>query len=125
MTQQTSMVAASRQAAIAEMIAQVRAMAQSKGISRETLEDIKAEMVQVAKRRELFPLTDFQPEGEEPGRRPMQAMHKDADGQFALYMSTSVSEQKPPPQSPHWNGNRVPPGGARKCDCEARLPLSS
>ena len=99
MTQQTSMVAASRQAVIAEMIAQVRAMAQSKGISRETLEDIKAEMVQVAKRRELFPLTDFQPAGEEPGRRPMQAMHKDADGQFALYMSTSVSDQKPPPHN--------------------------
>jgi predicted metal-dependent enzyme (double-stranded beta helix superfamily) len=99
MTQQTSTVAAPRQTAIEEMISQVRALAQNKGISRETLEEIKAEMVQVAKRKELFPLTDFQPAGEVPGRRPMQAMHKDADGQFALYMSTSVSDQKPPPHN--------------------------
>lgn len=99
MTQQTSTIAASRQAAIAEMISQVRAIAQNKGLSRETLEAIKAAMVQVAKRKELFPLSDFQPAGSEPGRRPMQALHRDADGRFALYMSTSVSDQKPPPHN--------------------------
>jgi predicted metal-dependent enzyme (double-stranded beta helix superfamily) len=97
MTQQASSIAASRQTAITEMISQVRAIAQNNGISRETLEDIKAEMVRMAKRKELFPMADFQPEGEAPGRRSMQMMHKDDDGQFALYMSTSVSEQKPPP----------------------------
>jgi predicted metal-dependent enzyme (double-stranded beta helix superfamily) len=99
MTRQTSTVAASRQAAIAEMISHVRTIAQNKGISRETLEDIKAEMVQVAKRKELFPLTDFQPQGEAPGRRPMKRLHQDDDGQFALYVSTSVSDQKPPPHN--------------------------
>ncbi len=51
----------------------------------------------MAKRKALFPLTDFPPADTEPGRRPIQAMHKDDDGQFALYMSTSVSDQKPPP----------------------------
>lgn len=99
MTQQTSTVSEARQAAIKEMIAQVRAIAHNKGIRRETLEDIKAEMVQLARRKELFPLTDFQPAGVEPGRQPMQALHRDDDGQFALYMSTSVSEQKPPPHN--------------------------
>lgn len=99
MTQQTSSVAAPRQAAIDEMIAQVRAIAQHKGISRETLEDIKAVLVQVAKRKELFPLSDFQAAGSAPERRPMQALHRDADGRFALYMSTSISEQKPPPHN--------------------------
>ncbi len=56
-------------------------------------------MIGVAKRKELFPLTDFQSEGEAPGRRPMQLLHHDDDGQFALYMSTSISDQKPPPHN--------------------------
>jgi predicted metal-dependent enzyme (double-stranded beta helix superfamily) len=99
MTQQPSRTAASRQAAIAEMLSQVRTIAQDKGINRESLEDIKAEMVQVATHKELFPLADFQPAEAAPGRRPMQLLHKDDDGQFALYMSTSVSDQKPPPHN--------------------------
>lgn len=99
MAQQTSVVTVSRQAVIDEMICRVRAVAQNNDITRETLEDIKAEMVQVAKRKDLFPLADFQPEGEAPGRQPMQLLHKDDDGQLALYMSTSVSEQKPPPHN--------------------------
>jgi predicted metal-dependent enzyme (double-stranded beta helix superfamily) len=99
MTQQPSRVAASRQAAIAVMLSQIRTLVQDKNMTRETLEDIKAEMVQVAIRKEIFPLADFHPADVEPGRRPMQLLHKDADGHFALYMSTSVSEQKPPPHN--------------------------
>lgn len=99
MVQPASTVAESRQVIIDEMISQVRTIAQTHGISRETLETIKAEMIEVAKRKELFPLADFQPEDEEPGRRPMQLLHKDDDGQFALYMSSSVSDQKPPPHN--------------------------
>lgn len=99
MTQTTSAVAAERQQAIDTMISQVRTVAQQKGISRATLEDIKSAMISVAKRKELFPLADFQGDGEQAGRRPMQRLHVDADGQFALYMSTSVSEQKPPPHN--------------------------
>ncbi len=99
MVQSASTVSTSRQAAIDEMMSQIRAIAQTRGISRETLEDVKAEMVKVAKHKELFPLSDFQNPDEEPGRRPMQPLHKDDDGQFALYMSTSVSDQKPPPHN--------------------------
>ena len=99
MTQQTSGVANLRQAVIEDMLSQVRAIAQNKGISRETLEEIKAEMVQVGSREDLFPLADFQPEGVEPGRQPMQLLSRDDDGQFALYMSTSVADQKPPPHN--------------------------
>ncbi len=99
MAPQASTVAASRQAAIDEMISHVRALAQSNEINRDTLEDIKAEMIKVAKCKELFPLADFQGEDEEPGPRPMQLLHKDDDGQFALYMSSSVSEHKPPPHN--------------------------
>ena len=95
----TSTVATSRQAAIDEMITQVRSIAQNNGISRDTLENIKAEMIKVATHKELFPLTDFQDEDEAPGPRPMQLLHKDDDGQYALYMSTSVSDQKPPPHN--------------------------
>jgi predicted metal-dependent enzyme (double-stranded beta helix superfamily) len=99
MALQTSTVAISRQAAIDEMITQVRSIAQNNEISRDTLENIKAEMIKVAKRKELFPLADFQGEDEAPGPRPMQLLHKDDDGQYALYMSTSISDQKPPPHN--------------------------
>ena len=99
MARQTSTVAAPRQAAIDEMIAHVRTIAQNNAINRDTLEDIKAEMIKVAKRKELFPLADFQNEAEEPGPRPMQLLHKDDDGQYALYMSSSVSDHKPPPHN--------------------------
>ena len=99
MVQPASAVAESRQAAIDEMISQVRTIAQTQGVSRETLEQIKAEMITVAKRKELFPLADFQTGDEESGQRPMQLLHKDDDGQFALYMSSSVSDQKPPPHN--------------------------
>ena len=95
----TSTVAEARQAAIDDMITQVRSIAQNNGISRDTLENIKAEMIKVATHKELFPLTDFQDEDEAPGPRPMQLLHKDDDGQYALYMSTSVSDQKPPPHN--------------------------
>jgi predicted metal-dependent enzyme (double-stranded beta helix superfamily) len=99
MVQSASQVAPLRQEAIDTMIAQVRAIAQRDGITRGTLEQIKAEMVQVAKRKALFPPADFQPADGEPGRQPMQLLHKDDDGQYALYMSTSISEQKPPPHN--------------------------
>ena len=59
MVQSASQVAPLRQEAIDTMISQVRAIAQRDGITRDTLEQIKAEMVQVAKRQALFPLADF------------------------------------------------------------------
>jgi predicted metal-dependent enzyme (double-stranded beta helix superfamily) len=99
MVQPASQVKALRQDAIENMISKVRDIAQTHGISRTTLEQIKAEMVHVAKRKALFPLADFQPADREPGRQPMQLLHKDDDGQYALYMSTSISDQKPPPHN--------------------------
>ena len=99
MVQSASAVSESRQAVIAEMIARVRTIAQTHGVNRETLEQIKTEMITVAKHTELFPLADFQNGDEELGRQPMQLLHKDDDGQFALYMSSSISEQKPPPHN--------------------------
>lgn len=99
MTQQISKVAELRQTAITEMLSQVRAIAQNKSMTRQTLEAIKAEMIQVAKRKDLFPLTDFQPGDAEPGRQPMQPLNRDDDGRFALYISTSLSDQKPPPHN--------------------------
>ena len=99
MVQSVSQVAQERQAAIEKMISQVRTIAQTNGITRNALEQIKAEMVHVAKRQTLFPLADFQSLDHEPGRQPMQLLHKDDDGQYALYMSTSISDQKPPPHN--------------------------
>ena len=99
MVQSTSTVSAPRQAAISEMISQVRSIAQTRGINRDTLAAMKDEMIKVAKQKELFPLADFQGGEEEAGRRPMQLLHKDDDGQYALYMSSSISDQKPPPHN--------------------------
>ena len=99
MVQPASQIKESRQDAIATMIANVRAIAQTRNITREILEQIKAEMVHVAKRKALFPLADFQSGEGDPGRQPMQLLHKEDDGQLALYMSTSISDQKPPPHN--------------------------
>jgi predicted metal-dependent enzyme (double-stranded beta helix superfamily) len=99
MVQPASQVKELRQDAIEDMISKVRDIAQTRGISRATLEEMKAEMVSVAKLKTLFPLADFQPGDGGTDRQPMQLLHKDDDGQLALYMSTSISDQKPPPHN--------------------------
>ena len=80
------------------MIANICAITQT----RDMLEQIKAELVSVTKCKALFSLADFQAGAGDSDRQPMQRLHKDADGQYALYMSTSISDQKPPPNHVAW-----------------------
>jgi predicted metal-dependent enzyme (double-stranded beta helix superfamily) len=75
-----------REEAVAAAIAKVRAIERSQGVTRAALDAIKAEMMTLAGREELFPSSAFPPPpaGEKSARR--YVLHQDPDGRFALYM---------------------------------------
>ena len=95
--QALSAVKEQRNAEIAKTIARIRAIEQEKGVSRETLEDIKAVMLELAARKELFPDEDFPPDANERGYFPVYRLSEDDDRRFALYMSTSIGVKDVPP----------------------------
>jgi predicted metal-dependent enzyme (double-stranded beta helix superfamily) len=75
-----------REEAVAAAIARVREIEGSQGVTRPALDAIKAEMMQLAAREELFPSSQFPPPpaGEKSARR--YKLHQDPDGRFALYL---------------------------------------
>lgn len=78
---------AAREAAVRATMARVRAIEMSRGVSRDSLESIKAELLALAAQEHLFPSTAFPPPppGEPAHRRYL--LHEEADGRFALYLN--------------------------------------
>ena len=72
-----------REQAIGELIGRVRAIEAREGVTRAALEAIKAELVGLATRGELFPHAHFQNTPGRPGT--IYHLAEDADGRFALY----------------------------------------
>ncbi len=81
-----SAVSADRHAAVAATIDRIRAI-ERQGITRATLDAIKAEMLALAAQENLFPSAEFPPppNGEKGSRRYL--LQEDADHRFALYMN--------------------------------------
>lgn len=81
-----SAMSAARSAAVASTIDRIRAI-ERQGISRPVLEEIKAEMLALATREDLFPSSEFPPppNGDKGNRRYL--LQEDADNRFALYIN--------------------------------------
>jgi rhodanese-related sulfurtransferase/predicted metal-dependent enzyme (double-stranded beta helix superfamily) len=86
-----------RAQAVGKLIERVRAIEASEGATRASLEKIKAELIALASRSELFPPEHF---ANVPGR-PGTIYHlaEDADGRFALYGSAGAPGKAQPPHN--------------------------
>ena len=95
--QATADLKGQRNAAIAEAVERVRAVEAEKGVNREALKEIRAILLELATRQELFPARDFEAKKNEQGFDAVYLLSEDADRRFALYMSTGVSGKDVPP----------------------------
>jgi predicted metal-dependent enzyme (double-stranded beta helix superfamily) len=80
-----------RAAAIAETVAQVRAIETSQGVNREALSAIRAALLDLGARHDLFRLEDFPPP--EPGGPRQSCLYRlseDEDHRFALYANAAL-----------------------------------
>ena len=90
-------IQAERASAVAGLIARVRAIEARDGVSRASLELIKAELIALAGRSELFPPQHFV---NIPGRSgTIYHLAEDVDGRLALYGSAGVPGKAQPPHN--------------------------
>jgi len=90
-------IAERRARAVGELIERVRAIESAEGATRASLETIKAELIALASRAELFPPEHF---ANVPGRAgTIYHLAEDADGRFALYGSAGVPGKAQPPHN--------------------------
>ena len=86
-----------RARAVEELIKRVRAIEMRDGVTRASLESIKAELIALASRAELFPAQHF---ANAPGRTgTIYHLAEDRDGRFALYGSAGVPGKAQPPHN--------------------------
>jgi predicted metal-dependent enzyme (double-stranded beta helix superfamily) len=74
-----------RRAAVLDLIARVRDIARD-GVDRAKLEDIKAELLLLAQRKELFPVSEFA--SISPGSSALCRLYDGPDHQYALYVAS-------------------------------------
>ena len=81
-----SSIQPARTAAVAAAMERVKAIEHEQGVTRPSLDAIKAELLQLATHEDLFPAGDFPPPpaGEVGSKRYL--LQEDPDGRFALYM---------------------------------------
>lgn len=83
--------AAERRKAIAEAVADIRDIEKREGVNRAGLEKIKARLLQLAARTELFDSKDYPPpEAGQKLRSCLYRLSEDADHRFALYANASL-----------------------------------
>ena len=92
-----STVKTRRDEMISRTVDRIRLIEKDKGVTRETLEDIKAVMLELAAHIEVFPEEDFVLEKDDKGNFPIYRLAEDDDHRFALYMSTSIGAKDVPP----------------------------
>lgn len=91
-----STIAEQRRAAVAQTIAGIRAIEAEKGVTSQALEDIKAAVIGLARRTELFPRAVFAPPGGAPRDR-LYRISQDPDRRFALYLNSAKPGTQTPP----------------------------
>ncbi|MDA0220912.1 MAG: cysteine dioxygenase [Proteobacteria bacterium] len=80
-------VAEQRSSAIAQTLERIRAIEARDGVSRDSLDAIRAELIALAARRELFPPKEF-PLAQGKGER-FEMLSVDPDGRFELYLEVA------------------------------------
>ena len=83
--------ASERSKAIEAAVADIRGIEKREGVSRASLENIKARLIKLAARSDLFEPKDYPPP--EPGQKLRSCLYRlseDADHRFALYANASL-----------------------------------
>ena len=83
--------AAERRSAIEAAVADIRAIEHREGVTRASLQNIKARLLKLAARADLFDPKDYPPP--EPGQKLRSCLYRlseDADHRFALYANASL-----------------------------------
>jgi len=86
-----------RKREIAAAVADVRAIEEREGVTRDSLEKIKQRLTRLAARQELFTAEDFPPPAR--GGKLKSCLYRvaeDADHRFALYVNASLGGHKTP-----------------------------
>ncbi len=94
---------AARAAAVAATMDRVKGIERQHGVTRDALEAIKAEMLDLAGQEALFPAAEFPPPpvGEKGAKRYL--LQEDPDGRFALYMlALNPGNMSPPHDHTTW-----------------------
>ncbi len=90
-------IQARRAQAVSQLIGRVRGIESKEGVNRASLDKIKAELIALARRSELFPAQHF---ANIPGRAgTIYHLAEDSDGRFALYGSAGVPGKAQPPHN--------------------------
>ena len=81
-------IRSARAAEVAATIVRIRAIERSQGVTRESLDAIKDEMLALARHEQLFPAAEFPPPpaGEKSSQRYL--LQEDSDRRFALYLNS-------------------------------------
>lgn len=93
-----SPVAAERTRAVAEVVNKVRQIEHEHGVTRDALERIRTVLIELARRTDLFPESDY-PSPREEERSLLYLLSEDPDHRFALYLSTGVPGRASPPHN--------------------------
>ena len=93
-----SPVAAERTRAVAEVVNKVRQIEHEHGVTRDALERIRTVLIELARRTDLFPESDY-PSAREEERSLLYLLSEDPDHRFALYLSTGVPGRASPPHN--------------------------
>ncbi|MCH7554711.1 MAG: hypothetical protein IIC08_01730, partial [Proteobacteria bacterium] len=88
-----------RQAAVAASVGRIREIENGRGVTRDALEAIKRELLDLADHIELFPIGDFPPSDGGDGFDVLYRLSEDADHRFALYASTGTPGKSVPPHN--------------------------
>lgn len=92
-----SAVKAQRNRMVREVVERVRMLEKDQGVTRASLEDIKAVLLALATHTALFPEEDFTTDKDDKGNFPIHRLAEDDDHRLAMYMSTSIGAKDVPP----------------------------
>ena len=90
-------VMAKRAEAVAETVAQIRRIEQTKGVNPDALASIKSTLIALAERSELFPPEHFPVAAKQHGM--VYRLAEDPDHRYALYASAGVPGKAQPPHN--------------------------
>jgi predicted metal-dependent enzyme (double-stranded beta helix superfamily) len=92
------MVQEKRVGAIKETVDRIREAAGQREITKPVLNDIRDELIKLARRKDLFSIEDFPPPGGDSKRRScLYRLSEDEDHGFALYLNVASGSVSAPP----------------------------
>ena len=87
-----------RTAAVTATLARVRRIVGDAGVTRDSLERVRAELITLAQQRGLFPDSHFPPPGDSQ-EATLYRITEDADGSYALYVYRPKPGKETPPHN--------------------------